>query len=406
MEGDLDEEIYIKLPKGLSELIEVPKDHFGKLNKAIYGLVQAARQFYAKMAEFLVSLGFTKSKTDPCLFKTNTVIILLYVDDILMSGNNDDLDRVIKSINEEFKIRKSHEVDKFIGVQLDWQDGGTRLIMHQAYIIDRLINNFGVEIQDLKVYKTPAATMAKVNKIQEHEAKLDNGQQDKYRTGVGTLLYLVKYSRPDIANITRELSKNMQGASEGNYKMLLRVIKYITDSRFLGIEYHPDKTLFKDKWELISYVDSDWAGDVDTRRSVTGWCIFLNGCLISWGSRGQQNVTLSSSEAEYVGVSEISKEILFIKQVMEFMDLIISFPVIVHVDNIGAIYMTKGQEGKRTKHIDARYHFVREYVEDGVLKILYVKSEENMADPYTKNTSEIIFDKHFSPYMKSVSMAG
>lgn len=126
----------------------------------------------------------------------------------------------------------------------------------------------------------------------------------------------------------------------------------------------------------------------------------MNNCLLGWGSRAQKNVTLASTEAEYVGISEIAKEIIFIKKVLEFIGIKINYPIIIHVDNMGAIYLAEGQGGKRTKHVDIRYHFVREYVENGILKVIFIRSEENMADPYTKNVSQIIFDRSYSPYMK------
>ena len=145
--------------------------------------------------------------------------------------------------------------------------------------------------------------------------------------------------------------------------------------------------------------DSDWGGDSEKRISVSGWAIFLCGCLIGWGSRSQKNVTLSSTEAEYVAISEICKEIIFLKQVLEFLEVKYEFPIIINVDNVGAIYLAKNAESRRTKHVDIRYHFVREYVEQGIVKIIFVKSEENIADTFTKNVNEGTYEKHNSEYM-------
>ena len=155
-------------------------------------------------------------------------------------------------------------------------------------------------------------------------------------------------------------------------------------------------------WVFNTFVDSDWAGDTDTRRSVSGWCIFINGCLISWGSRGQQTVALSSTEAEYIGITEICKEILFINNILKFLSFNVSFPIIIQVDNIGAIFMSDRGEGRRTRHIDIKYHFIREYIEDGLVKIIFVKSAENKADIFTKNTSDSIHQNLTSDYMMPI----
>ena len=155
-------------------------------------------------------------------------------------------------------------------------------------------------------------------------------------------------------------------------------------------------------WKLNTYVDSDWAGDKNDRRIVTGWCIFVNKSLISWGSRSQKNVTLSSSEAEYVGISEIVKEILFIRQILIFLQVKVEYPIMVNVDNVGAIYIAKKSDGKRTRHIDARYHFVREIIEDGIVKVIFVRTNDNKADIFTKNTNEETHSKHTMSYMHGI----
>lgn len=131
------------------------------------------------------------------------------------------------------------------------------------------------------------------------------------------------------------------------------------------------------------------------------------GCAISWKSRGQKSVTLSSSEAEYVAISELCAEIMFLKQVLEFLGIKVKLPIIVRVDNVGAIYLAhNATSGPRTKHVDIRYHFVRDYIEDGVIKILFVKSTDNDSDIYTKNLGEDLFDKHSKRYVEPIVVNG
>ena len=154
------------------------------------------------------------------------------------------------------------------------------------------------------------------------------------------------------------------------------------------------------KWNFKCLCDSDYAGDKDTRLSVTGYCVYVNDCLISWKSRAQRCNTLSSTEAEYVALSEICCEILFVRQVLEFLGEKINYPITVHCDNVGAIYLAYNAKiSNRTKHVDTRIHFVRNYVENNVIKITFVRSEDNDADVFTKNVSENLFNKHTEKFM-------
>ena len=188
----------------------------------------------------------------------------------------------------------------------------------------------------------------------------------------------------------------MDKATEGHYRSLLRAVKYVINTEDLGLTYDSGILVnFKGLWKIIAYSDSDFAGDRDLRRSVTGFSIHIGNCLISWKSRSQKTVTLSSTEAEYVAVSEVCMEIMFVKQILEFFKIKVEFPITVHCDNVGAIFLGYNQKNsQRTKHVDIRHHYVRQYVEDGTVKIIFVRSEENAADVYTKNTTGAIFEKH------------
>jgi len=211
------------------------------------------------------------------------------------------------------------------------------------------------------------------------------------------LLFLVKYSRPDIANAVRELSKANDGATENHMRMLLRVIKYVlmTKNKVLRFRVHNRRPI------LRGFSDSDWAGDKDDCRSITGYCVYFMDCLVAWKSRAQKNVTLSSSEAEYVAVSEICSEIKFIKMILKFLKIEVDEPVKIYCDNVGAIFMShNAKAGARTKHIDIKYHFIREQVENGTVEIIFVRSEENDADIFTKNVGKMAFVNHSNKFMK------
>ena len=209
------------------------------------------------------------------------------------------------------------------------------------------------------------------------------------------LLYLVKHSRPDIANAVRELSKVADIANQAHWKALMRLIKYVLDTRKFGLKLNPK--LKGNIFFLEGISDSDYVGDKDTRVSVFGYILYFCGAPIAWKSKSGKSVTLCSTEAEYFATSEVAKENLFTLQVLESMGIEIELPITIRCDNVGAIYLANNHyTSQRTKHIDIRTHFVREYIEDGIIKIIFIRSEDNDADIFTKNTSEQIFIKHSS----------
>ena len=213
------------------------------------------------------------------------------------------------------------------------------------------------------------------------------------------LLFLLKHSRPCLANAIRELSKVLDGASEAAFKELKRVIKFVLDTKEYGLKIEP-KIGEDEEWSLTVFCDSDYAGDPDNRISVTGFCVFLLGVPISWKSQAQRSVTLSSSEAEFVALSEAAKEIKFIVQVLQSLSIPVKMPVTVRVDNVGAIFLAENvTTSQRTRHIDVRYHFVREFVMDGFIKIVFVRTADNRSDIFTKNVSGDLFDIHSKDFV-------
>jgi hypothetical protein len=199
----------------------------------------------------------------------------------------------------------------------------------------------------------------------------------------------------------RELSKCMDAAIHAAYKEMLRAMKFVVDTKQYCLKMQPVEE-GKD-WDLVSYCNSDWAGDAETRIRVSEFIIYLLGVPICWRSKGQKGVTLSSSEAEYVAISEAVKKIRFIYYLLESIDVNVKLPIIVRCDNVGAIFMAENSSsGVCTRHVDTRYHFIQEHIEDGFIQIVFVKSCENDADLCTKNVSKGIYDEHVSKFLGKV----
>ena len=241
---------------------------------------------------------------------------------------------------------------------------------------------------------TPGTPSLRQVRETEEDKKLSPSLQLRYRSGVGVLLYLVKHTRPDIANCVRELSKCLDGSTPASYKELLRVIKYVLDSKDMGLKFYPSGAR-NCAWSILCFTDSDYAGDEVSRRSVSGYIISVHGVPVQWRSKSQQSVTLSSTEAEWIALSEAVKDIMFLKYLCESMGIRVQLPITVRVDNMGAVFMSKNvTTTTRTKHVDIRTKFVREYVQDGVIMIVFVRTEDNDSDIMTKNLGSLLHDRH------------
>jgi len=272
---------------------------------------------------------------------------------------------------------------------------GDEAWIHQPHLLMKLKKKFGEMVESLQEYKTPGTPGHIIIRNPQNVIRVTEDKQTLFRSGVGMLLYLVKYSRPDIANAVRELSKVLDGATPAAYKEMMRIIKYVLDTKNLALKVKPIQEDKEQKWRMLAFSDSDYAGDPESRISISGWAIYFCGVLVAWQSKGQKSITLSSSEAEYVALSEAAKNIKFIYMILESMGIKVEIPIIVRVDNNGAIFMSENVVvSQRTKHVDVRYKFVNEFVEDGFLKIRFVRSEDNDADIFTKNLKGELHERH------------
>jgi hypothetical protein len=191
----------------------------------------------------------------------------------------------------------------------------------------------------------------------------------------------------------------MDGATPVAFKEMKRIIKYVLDTKHFGLKIHPQIET-DGKWRMTVYTDSDWAGDKETRHSVSGYVLFLLNVPILWKSHLQRTVSLSSSEAEYIAISEAAKEIKFVAQILDSIGIKVQVPIIFNVDNVGAIFMLENVSAtSRTRHVDARYHYVRKFTSEGFLKIIFVKSADNKADMFTKNVNQEALGFHVKSYI-------
>ena len=269
----------------------------------------------------------------------------------------------------------------------------TRGWLGQPSIIKCLEHKFGDRARKERMSLKPGSPRFTARRLENPGDNVNSEEHETNRSGVSTLLYLTKHRRPDICNPVRELSKTMNAPVLVHLKEMYKVIRHVLSTRQHGLKYELRKDIIKLALKALS--DSDFASDKGTRISVFGYIIYLCGIPIAWSSKGMKRVVLSTTEAEYMTLSEVVKELKFIVQLLQTMNIEVELPITVYVDNVGAIWLSNNRTtSDRTKHIDIRTSFVKEYQEDGKIIITFVKSEDNKADIFTKNTTHIIFQNH------------
>ena len=400
--GDLDELIYMDCPKGMDH----QPDECLLLEKTIYGLVQSARNYGLKFANFMKSIGFKQCGSDPCLMmrrdEAGTLYVLTYVDDNLVVGDRKAMNKLLKEIERsEFTVTVENELKDYLSCEIVADKERKKAWIGQPHMVKKIIKTFEEEYKGMQVYQTPGTPGFQIVSPKEGDQVLDDEFQKRYRTGVGMLMYCIKHSRPDITNAVRELTKVLGKATPAAYKEMLRICKFIADTKNMGLKVDP-VVPSDGKWKLEVYSDSDWAGSKDDRRSVGSYYIFLNDVLISWRSKSQKVVSLSSSEAEFYACAEAVKEIPFIAQLLLFMGIPLKLPVEVWVDNVGAIFMSENKtSSSRTRHMDTRWWYVNQLQEeDKLIKVGFVRTAKNVSDVGTKNVTVEVYKAHSGRLIK------
>ena len=330
------------------------------------------------------------------LFKENELgvcIIIMYVDDMLIIGKKEQIQEFATKIQKEFSVKIQHNLTDYMSCEFHMNKEKTRGWLGQPSIIKSLEQKFGDRAMKERLSLTPGSPRFTARRLENPEDKVSSEEHETYRSGVGTLLYLTKHSRPDICNPVRELSKTMDAPAPVHLKEMYKVIRHVLSTRGHVLKFELRKDI--KKWGPKALSDSDFASDKETRINVFGYIIYFCGIPIAWRSKGMKSVVLSTTEAEYMALSEVVKELKFIVQFLQTLNIEVELPITVYVDNVGSVWLSNNRTtSDRKKHIDIRTSFVKEYQEDGKIIIKFVKSEDNEADIFTKNTTNVIFQNH------------
>lgn len=381
LNAPIDKDIYVQQPPGYEQMDIHGKTLTCHLNKSLYGLKQSGRNWHSTLTDFLKSEDFSPNTNDPCVYTRLTADdhqqhILFWVDDIILAGSTiTQIEEMKQMLNQRFKMDDRGELKWFLGVDFTRLDDGTYEMCQERYI-DSILQRFNMT--DCKTASTPADKGIDLTKATDDEHAEFVKHEFPYRAAVGSLIYLMTATRPDISWIVSKLSQYLSKPSLTHVTALKRVLRYVKKTRSYRLAYSPQPGK-----PLVVYSDSDWANDSEDRRSTTGYIVTLGSSPIIWKTRKQPTVALSSCEAEYMAIAEATKETLYLRSLCSSLGIQQPPTTTVYSDNQSAIALTRNEGGRhnRTKHIDTRYHFIRE---QSNVSYEYINTEDNLSDNLTK----------------------
>ena len=388
------EEIFMKLPAGITLVngsLCVEPNCSGKriivrLRKSLYGLKQAPFNWNQLLSNFLVeNTGLIQSPHEPCLFTNNdcSVIVLVYVDDLVLATTTQvKADDFVKQFKSKFKISHFEQISSHIGINVEVDNDC--VIIHQESYINKLIEKFNID--ESKQVATPM-----IERLLSKQDEIISSPVDptKYQEIIGSLVYASTTTRPDIALATSVLGRFAAKPFKIHYTAARRVLQYLASTKKYGIKYCVASNLV-----LECHVDSDWAGDPSSRKSTSGYLFTLGSGPIAWRSCKQKCVALSSAEAEYVAASEAAKEAIYLRNVLSSLNCEQLQPTVMFEDSESCIQLSKQPLRKnRLKHVELRYHFIRDAIKKHHVQFQWISSKEQPADLLTKPLGRVKFNK-------------
>ncbi|KAG9450795.1 hypothetical protein H6P81_010760 [Aristolochia fimbriata] len=366
LHGDLREEINMTQPDGYK--VAGKENWVCKLNKSLYGLKQSLRQWYKRFDRFMKDQKYTRSKYDNCVYlrklqDRSYIYLLLYVDDMLIAAKSQvEIDRLKAQLNKEFEMEDLGEAKKILGMEISMNRERGKLWLSQKQYLQKVLQRFGIH-NDTKPVSTPLAPHLKLS---SHLSPTTDEEREymatvPYANAVGSLMYAMVCTRPDISQAISVVSRFMHDLGKGHWQAVKWILRYLQNTVDVGLAFERDESLGQC---IVGYSDSDYAGDLDKRRSTTGYLFTLAKASISWKSTLQSTVALSTTEAEYMAITEAVKETIWLHGLLKNLG-VGQKQLKVYSDSQSVIHLAKNQVfHARTKHIDVRYHFVREILEE------------------------------------------
>lgn len=384
LHGVLAEDVYVQQPRGYE--IKGEEDKVYKLHKALYGLKQAPRAWFSRIEEYFVKEGFKKSENEETLFiktndRGNLLFVSVYVDDLIYTGDDIALMKEFKlSMEREFDMTDLGKMRYFLGIEVLQTDQGIHI--SQAKYVMEVLRRF--EMEDCNSVFNPMAPGNKMD-IDEDGEQID---ETLYKQIIGSLMYITT-TRPDIQFPVSLLSRYMSKPTKMHLLAVKRVLRYLKGTLDFGIWYKRGGV-----GELQVYTDSDFAGDVDGRKSTSGYVFLMDNAAVAWLSKKQPIVTLSTTEAEYVAASVCACQVIWVKRILGELGYEVEGSTTILCDNTSTIKLSKNPVFHgRCKHIGVRFHFLRDLVKGNEIQLEHCGSDDQVADIFTKPLKRETFEK-------------
>ena len=405
LNGDIEEEVYVQLPAEYDK-----RGNTYKLEKSLYGLKQSPRNWHMKLCSILRDLGFTELKSADCVFRKgegmDAVIVMAYVDDLLITSENAAMiAKTKRELGMKFPVTDLGELKYFLGIKFERSSDRKQIKLTQSSYIDQVTARFNMTAA--KPAPTPMISdFGSRSSSLEHQSEEERKHMESvpYRELLGCLLYLSRRTRPDISFAVGVLCRAANNPTAQHWEAAKRVVRYLAGTKNEGITIGLHGTRRQNGMDVLTaYSDADWAGDMKDRVSTTGYVLFLNGAPIAWCTQKQKCTALSSTEAEYIALAECVKTVVRTRRILEEVGSTL-YPTTIFEDNQSCISWVYNS-GKRSKHVDVRYHYSKSIANQGSVNIKYCPTASMVADMFTKPLGPLMFrgqyDRLHSKYLRS-----
>lgn len=403
LKGQFDdgEVLFMEVPEGFEKYY--PKDVVLRLKQTIYGLKQAAMAFWRELLRAMRFMGFERNKADPCLYykwgRDGLVMWISWVDDCLCIGPKTAVMKSKQEMKKVFDVDDVGEMNEYVGCKVERNEKERKLRLTQPVMLQSFQDEF--ELKGSRQPTTPAVAGQVLNKT-DKDKTLTKKEQKEYRSGVGKLLHMMRWTRPDVLNAVRELSRFMMEATTDHLEAMKRVMRYCVGTAERGFTIQPNQSWNGDpnfEFEVHGTSDSEYAKD-STRKSVNGWATYLCGSPVSMRSKMMPIVALSVTEAELFAAVQCAQDMLFVMRIIESLGLKVKKPMKLYIDNKGAVDIANNWSvGGRTRHIEVKQYFLRDLKEEGTIEAIWLSGEDMPADMFTKNLAKPDFEKHAKNYV-------
>lgn len=374
--GTLKEKIFMEQPKGCT----VPGNVVWDLQKTLYGLKQSPREFYTLVNAYMSKLGFKQSPADPCIYSKlvnqEPLFVGVYVDDILSTGTPASLASFRIPLQKEFMMGSGSDLQWYLGMKVDKLNSG-HITLDQTLYVSTKVKEF-----DKYIGQGGCSTPLPLNYLElvaagENDPIVILPSEFPYRSMAGSAMYAMVGTMPGLAFALSVLCRHLEKPKKVHCEMMRHLYKYLRVNPFI-LEFKSGGS-----FTLEGYVDASYANQLGS-RATSGYIFTFGNNVISWYSGRQPVVALSTAEAEYIAVTSAAQEAIWLKSLVESLGYV-QRTIILHEDNQACIALSKNpQDHKRTKHIQVRFHFVRDLVSDGIIELSFVHTKHQLADICTK----------------------